>query len=325
MRKIIAICLSMIFVATVITACVGKSGGEDYVLIIDGDKISKTEYMVYLYEQKKSFEDKGGEDIWEVDFDGMSAEEVAKQNAMNSILVVKAAVKQQKSLGVILSEEEQDKVAQESGELQAELGNGSMPGFDAEYEDIYRIIEESHIQQAVFEFVTKGFESSETDFEAYLREHYELYKKQYNKVMVQYIYAQADEGDSSVNKDLMSNAYNELMEGADFETVQDKYTMNAKKEVFDLSEGMFESQVEDPLYSMEKGAITPVLSDSQGYYIFKIIDVVNTDIESIRDSVEVNYIKEKKQEIYQSQSEKWQADMTVEKNQEQWDSIHING
>lgn len=323
MRKIIAICLSMIFIASVITACVGRGGSEDYVLLIDGDKISKTEYMVYLYEQKKSFEEKGGEDIWEVDFDGMSAEEVAKQNAMNSILVVKAAVKQHKNLGVTLSDEEKVKVNRESNELLEELDNGGMPGVNAEYDDIYRIIEESHIQQAVFEFVTNGFESSESDFEAYLQEHYELYKKQYNKVTVQYIYAQADTADSTTNKELMDKAYSELMEGADFEAVQEKYSMNVKKESFELSEGTFESNVEDPLYSMSEGAITPVLSDSQGYYIFKIIDVINTDIDSIRDSVEVNYIKEKKQEIYQSQTDKWQADMTVEKNQEQWDSIHI--
>ena len=41
--------------------------------------ISKSEYMLYLYEATRDFNEIGGNDIWETDFDGQSAENVVKK------------------------------------------------------------------------------------------------------------------------------------------------------------------------------------------------------------------------------------------------------
>lgn len=319
MKKVFSFCLAILLVLVAITACKKSGASDEYVLIMDGEKISKTEYMIYLYEQKKSFEEKGGEDIWEVDFDGMTAEEVAKQNAVNSILMVKAAVKHSESMDVSVAEDEASLRA-EAEELLAEVIKSGMLSQSVKIDDIYNIIVESHIQQAVYESITAGFESSESDFEAYLDEYYNTYKKQYNIVIVDDIFVMAGDG---TNRDKIDLANQELSSGADFDAVKAKYSENADKQPFEIESGMFSAEVENALYEMSVGQISPIMEDNQGYYIFKVLSVKTTDKESIRDSVEANYIREKKQEIYQKQNETWEADISVEKNKEVWDSIHI--
>lgn len=58
---------------------------------IDGEEIMQSEYMVYLYTTTKSFVEAAGEDVWNLDFDGMSAEELVQERAFSTIQSVIAA------------------------------------------------------------------------------------------------------------------------------------------------------------------------------------------------------------------------------------------
>ena len=80
--------------ALALSGCSGKTDGGSYVVSIDGSQVSVNEYMIYLRETVKSFEAIGGEDIWETDFDGRNAFDVARENAMNSLVMVKLSVAQ---------------------------------------------------------------------------------------------------------------------------------------------------------------------------------------------------------------------------------------
>ena len=104
MKRFISAILVSIIALISLSGCLGNGG--DYVAEIGGTKISRGEFMVYLIEQKKNFEEQGGSDIWGADFDGVSAIEVAKQNALDSITMVKSAVKQTDSLGIKLDEKD---------------------------------------------------------------------------------------------------------------------------------------------------------------------------------------------------------------------------
>ena len=75
MKRFISAILVTIIALISLSGCLGKGG--DYVAEIGNTKIRRGEFMVYLIEQKKNFEEQGGSDIWEADFDGVSAIEVA--------------------------------------------------------------------------------------------------------------------------------------------------------------------------------------------------------------------------------------------------------
>ncbi len=59
--------------------------------------ISKSEYILYLYEATRDFNEIGGNDIWETDFDGQSAENVVKKKrAFITMVHVKVTVDKSK-------------------------------------------------------------------------------------------------------------------------------------------------------------------------------------------------------------------------------------
>lgn len=67
---------------------------------INDKTVSREEFNIYLYETQKSFESLGGEDIWETDFDGRSAETVAKENTLSTLTFVKLTAERAENMEV---------------------------------------------------------------------------------------------------------------------------------------------------------------------------------------------------------------------------------
>lgn len=319
--KGLSLLLSIILCLTCFCAC--STGTSDYVLTINGSRISRGEYMVYLHEQKKSFEERGGVDIWEADFDGTSAQEVAKQNAINSITLVKAALAQAKDLNVELGSEDMDEIDTESQELYEDIGEDKAESMGVTLEDIEGIIEESHIQQKVYDLVTEGVEINEADFEAYFKEHYNSEISSYNDITIQQIYFPSDTEDSTIHHDEAMAAMDEINAGVDFEQVQAKYSQSENRDPYLLEDGMYDDAIEEELYHLPEGGVSGVLEGANGYYIFKVLDIKTADTEAVKEGLRAEYVREKKMEIYQAQNEQWQSDMTVEKNDAVYNSISI--
>ena len=76
--------------------------------------MDEDEFLLYLYEQENIFEDIGGIDIWDTNFDGIPARDVAKNNAVNSIIVLKTSVYQAKNLNIALNNNDVKKYKKES-------------------------------------------------------------------------------------------------------------------------------------------------------------------------------------------------------------------
>lgn len=320
MKRVIS-CLLIFILLTVSVACSGK--GNVYVLTIDGTKISKGEYMVYLFEQKRSFEERGGIDIWEADFDGVSAEEVAKQNAINSITLVKAAVAQADSLKVELSTDDYSSIASESSELYKNMGQSMTESIGVSEEDIENIVREGYIQQKVYDLVTDGFEVNEDEFEQYFEDNYYNEISRYNNITVKQIYLPSDTEDSTANYDKIQEVRAKIQNSNDFDAVQKQYTQSTKTDAFYLEDNMFDDAVEDALYQLPQGAVSDVMETGDGYYIFKIMSVEEADINSVREGLRAEYIREKKMEIYQAQNEQWQENMKITRNDDVYNAISI--
>lgn len=321
MKRFGALLFVLLFVFS-LAACSGKNGS--YVLTIDGVRISRGEYMVYLYEQKKSFEERGGADIWEADFDGTSAEDVAKQNAINSLTLVKAAVAQADNLHVSLDDNDKREIEAEAATLYADMGEAKASLMKVDEDDIKNIIRESHLQQKVYDLVTEGFQVNEADFEQYFSEHYNSEIDMYNRLTVKQIYFPLDSEASTANYDKANEARGKINGGESFEKVQSEYSASEKKDAFLLEDGMYDEAINSQLYHLPVGAVSEVLEGADGYYIFKIVSVEATDLEAVREGLKNEYIREKKMEIYQAQNDQWQANMTIQKNDDVYELIDIH-
>lgn len=314
--------MSFVFISFLTTACFF---GNNYVIKINNDKIGINEFLVYLFEQKKMFEQKGGDDIWETDFDGLKAEDVAKQNAINSIVLVKTAVKQAKELKIELTKEEINSAKEESQILYDEMKQFYGEDFDITKSEIDKIIIESSIQQKMFDFITNGFEISKTDFESYFNEYYEKNKKQIKKISIRYIFIKKADSEELIEdrEKFVEDIYAKVLTGENFETLQEQYSQDDNKGIVQMKEGLFEIEIEDEIYNLNKDDISGILQTSNGYYIIKAVEVDTSDIENLKEEIKIKYAEEKKQEIYKNQSDKWALNTVIEKNEDIWNAIHV--
>ncbi len=145
-----------------------KGAGDDYALIIDGEKILVSEFSVYLFEQKKTFEEMGGDDIWDTNFDGVKAEEIAKENALHSIVYVKTACKNASDINVSLDDEDKKEAERLAEEKLNEIGEEYCRSVGLDKDKAVSIMEEILLQQKVMDSITKGYQISEADYSAYI-------------------------------------------------------------------------------------------------------------------------------------------------------------
>lgn len=299
----------------------GSNSG--YAVKINNEVVGVNEFKTYLYEQKKEFEKTGGEDIWETDFDGVSAQEVAKQNAINSLVLVKTAVSQAPELKLFLNEEENNSLKEKAKQYQEKLKNETK--IELSFSEAEKIVKEGILQAKVYEYVTKGFEMSESDFEAYFNEYYENNKKELNTVKVRYIFKSIPE--NAENSEAITNEANTLYEralmGEDFSKLQAESSDSKDKDIYDVKSLNFGSEFEESAYSLKQGEISDVVYTEQGFYIIKAESVILPDMEELKKEIRQSYEELKKQEIYQAQLNKWAETVVIEKNDKTCNEINI--
>ncbi|MGN1318477.1 MAG: SurA N-terminal domain-containing protein [Lachnospirales bacterium] len=302
--------LFVLILALIVSGC-SSIGGGDYVLSIDGEKISTTEYNIYLDEQIKSFEEQGGSDIWGIDFDGVPAKTVAKQNAVNTIVMVKAAVAHADQLGISLNDDEIKEAKNRAVELNPSGEN---------LELVEKIMEESAIQSKVFDKITDSYKINEDEFENYLKDYYEQNKHRYSKYNAKEIFIQSS--DTRYSYDDIKAKFDSIKSSEDFDSLADEISPDVEITAQILDTSLYSEEVSAKLAKSEEGDFI-LAEDTTGYHIFEIISVSFDSIDSIRETIKEQYITEKKQEIYNAQNDSWTSAMKVEKNSAVYDDIDI--
>lgn len=318
MKRFISAILVTIIALISLSGCLGKGG--DYVAEIGNTKISRGEFMVYLIEQKKNFEEQGGSDIWEADFDGVSAIEVAKQNALDSITMVKSAVKQTDSLGIKLDEKDISDIDNQTKSLMSEFSSEELTELSLDYDKIYSILEESALQSKVYDYVTSNYVVNSDEMNKYIEEYKKKNAGEFNTYTVQELFVQGDVEGSNQNYTKAQDAYNKIKNGADFSSVAKEISPDLDTNSKTLDINLYGEDVLQAIYKTAKGNVT-FISATDGYYIFKVNDITPTDNADKIKELENQYTESKKQQIYQAQITQWSGNTSVKKNEDVWNSI----
>ncbi len=318
MKRFISAILVTIIALISLSGCLGKGG--DYVAEIGNTKISRGEFMVYLIEQKKNFEEQGGSDIWEADFDGVSAIEVAKQNALDSITMVKSAVKQTDSLGIKLDEKDISDIDNQTKSLMSEFSSEELTELSLDYDKIHSILEESALQSKVYDYVTSNYVVNSDEMNKYIEEYKKKNAGEFNTYTVQELFVQGDVEGSNQNYTKAQDAYNKIKNGADFSSVAKEISPDLDTNSKTLDINLYGEDVLQAIYKTAKGNVT-FISATDGYYIFKVNDIAPTDNADKIKELENQYTESKKQQIYQAQIKQWSGNTSVKKNEDVWNSI----
>ncbi|MDR2939995.1 MAG: hypothetical protein LBV08_06685 [Clostridiales bacterium] len=172
MKKIIILAVTAIIISVCGFIAYRSITKAHSVANISNELVSEKEYKLYLYEEKKRFEETGSVEIWKVDFDDMSAEEIAKQNAFETLCLVKISNIEAKKRNILLTPEDNDKVMLYKNSLSKNVPDEVIRKISLSENEINKISEENALYLKLFESITKNVVVSEGGFTEYFEANY---------------------------------------------------------------------------------------------------------------------------------------------------------
>ena len=289
----------------IFTSCAKKQQEDNTLITINGNSISLEEYMIYLDETVQSYELIGGEDIWETDFDGRTAEEVAKESAYNSVVAVELAKERADSYNVTLSETEESRAATEAGKMAENAGESTESSY---YEMALNTVMDKYIYNGVKEAVSKDIIISETQMMAFCDENRDEYTKKLSQAEGKVYYYDSSEKASEDIEKIKNNDLESLSFGY-AENIS--YTVDETKSMFGISRDIG-----------EKGIYGPV-SMENGYAVIYIEKITEPLADYVEETMRSDYEEDVKNQIFDTEYSKWLSEADITINNELWNKIVI--
>ena len=303
-----------------LSACsVDDSTKSDVAVVINGEEISREEFMVYLDESQNYFETNGGEDIWETDFgDGQTAEDAAKERALNSLKTIKITAERAASLGISLTDEEREQAKTEANTRYESYTEKEREAIGITEDQLVDIMEENILYTKVYSELTKNYEMSQSDFDAFYKANQDAYRRIARIVSLTTILVDDRETAEEVRQ--------RARDGEDFDALFQKYETDPQElENGGKIEG-YVGTIEDMFhitFDLNVGDISDVIEAPEGYYVFKVDAMEEGSEEEILAYAQAYYTAAMKEQIFNQEYEKWQESAVVEKNEAVWNDIHI--
>ncbi len=309
MKKAIALLAAVVM----LTGCSSKNSGETFATI-NGNVVTEAEYMLYLDEAADNFEAIGGADIWATDFDGVSAEQTAKEMALNSMLTIKISAMKADEYGFELTEEELATVKTDVANFVGSHGSGQT--------DI-KLVETIMLDKAKYNKIREStyanYTPSDAELQEYFTEYYDSYEDMYTQYALDTVLVESVEKGEELIKRFGA--------GEDFKTLAKEYETDASVKEEGFGVRLYKAELENTFATsvdLEVGDITPVLSLGEEHYVMVLTEKIIPTEEEVKGFIRDEYAYYEQQAIFDGEYEKWYADCTVEVNNELYSSITIN-
>lgn len=308
------LCL-LLFAVMSLTACGTSSAGEEAVLKIDGQEIMKYEYMVYLYTTTQSFISMAGEDVWNMDFDGQTADELVEERTISTLQSVIAAQEYAKANDIALTAEQKEEAKQAAEQFMATVSKEDLDKMGLDTEKLIPLMEASYLYSLVYEQLSAECGVDDADMETYYQTNKDDIKADQTTFQVETILLQdKDKADEAMKRAKAGEDFAALFAEYDTDpTVEDGGKMTLTQAQLQAGFGLTES--------LEVGDITGPVQIGEGYFILKTVEKdVPTEAEvkeyaenTYRSNVQAEYAETRLSEMMKAQS--------VEKIEGVWETL----
>lgn len=296
-----------------------RSAEKDGPVAINGEPVSTAEFMLYFFEAQEYFAYIGGEEIWDTDFDGQSAEEVAKERAMNTVKTVKLTAAHAEDFGVSLTEDDKKAALDQAQTLYDSLSEAERAYIGLSLEEITAIMEENVLYESTYGAIAAGYTLDEADFEAFYENNADLYRQTSTMVILSTILV-ADE----VTADML---FDRIMAGEDMAALSEAYEIEeeAKGDIGHMEAyvGQLQEDFGWDLTDVLPGQVLRPVAAPEGYYVIRVDEVIGPDEEEVRAYAESYYTTSMQTQLFDQAFRKWEEAAEVTKNEALWNAIHI--
>lgn len=326
-----------------------KSPTIEAIVVIEGEKISEAEIMLYLLQVKAQFEQVGGPEVWDTeDFSGgKTAEQVAKEGALANLFKYKILVSKASSMGVSMNQS----VIDQTTDIAKQYFEQIPLDMISKHKITEQIVIDSFLDFRLANEVETAIKdnSEPTDeqisLEMFEDQDYATYvdydtEEILTLVEVKQIFTRtanfneselvplSEEAQKSAS-DKINEAYNLALSGTNFDELISDYSEN--KEVTTKEISVF--QLKEFFEDLSIGKISEIAQTDTGYYIFKVINIteptaeVKADYEAKfkqwEDSLKADSISKLKADAFNAIYSEWEKETSMEVNSELWEKISI--
>ncbi len=312
--------LSLLLTAVLaLTACGSSGGKEEAVMRIDGQDILRSEYMVYLYTTTQSFVAAAGEDVWNMDFDGQTADELVEERTISTLQSVKAAEKYAAANGIALTEEQKTEASAAAKQFLTTVDAEDLKKMNVDEEKLLPLMEASYLYSLVYESIAAECAVDETDMAAYYAEKKDQIRQDYTKVQLATILLDDEKQAEEAAK--------RAKDGEDFKALFQEYDVDpAALEGEENGETtMYQSYLmatfglSEP---MEAGTVAgPIKAAEERYFILKAQEVTVPTEEEVKKLAEDGYRDRIQTEYTEARIDEMVKAQKVEKIEGVWDTL----
>ncbi len=316
-RKIITVLLLSFFLCQFfLTGCFSDRENNEFIVNINGESVSLNEYLLYLFEAENNFEDVGGEDIWDTDFDGQSAENVAKDSALKSLRLVKITAQKAKELNITLTEEEMNRAKEDAAFLKDSFTDAQKNRISITDDEIIKAMEEKALYGKVYEELTKNYVVSPAAFDAYYKEYAASYRQNNMLLTLKKIVVPDETAADDIHKRLAAGEdFDALFEARADKKLSGDGNLEVTRSWIDATFSI--------AFDLKEGEVSNVLEGPDGYYIFKVLKETPAGEEELKEAALRDYRTMMQQQLFAQEYDKWQNAAKIERNDALWDTIRI--
>lgn len=313
------LCL-LLFVILSLTACGSSTKFTDEaVLKIDGQEIMRSEYMVYLYTTTQSFVAAAGEDVWNMDFDGETADELVEERTISTLQSVLAAQKYAEAHDIALTDAQKEEAKAAADQFVSAVDAETLAKMGMDAEKLVPLMEASYLYSLVYESIAAECAVDEGDMEDYYQEQKAQIKEDYTTLRLATILL--DDGEKA------AEAAERAKAGEDFAALFKEYDVDpAAQSGEETGETtMYQSYMmtnfglTEPL---EVGDIAGPIQVGEGrYFILKALEKTVPTEEEVKQMAETGYKDKIQTEYTEARIDEMVKAQTVEKIEGVWDTL----
>ena len=314
-KKMKSLLCLLLFMVISLTACGGASGTDEAVLKINGQEIMKSEYMVYLYTTTQSFVAMAGNDVWSMDFDGQTADELVEERTISTIQSVIAAEKYAEENGIALTEEQKAEAKLAAEQFMAAASQEDLNKMRVNLEKLLPLMESSYLYSLVYHEIAAECGVDAEDMEAYYQANKDAIRSDYTTLKLQTILL--DDGKKA------DEAMKRAKAGEEFAALFTEYDISPEAE--DGGEMILtQAQLQAGfglMESLEVGDITGPVQVGENYFILKTVEKEVPAEEEIKEMAEGTYRSNVQTEYAEARMEEMVKGQSVEKIDSVWETL----
>lgn len=318
MKKRYKIIFCLLFALLLPLSGCGKSFSDEVIAKIDGKEVMKSEYMVYLYTTTQNFVSTAGNDVWNIDFDGMTGEELVQERAFTTIQSVVAASQYAKENDVVLSEAQKQEAYQAATDFLEQTPQQDLQKMGVNEKKMQALMEKSYLYSVVYEMLAEECEVSEQDMKKYQTEYADTIRNDYTQIRLQSI--MVDDAQTA------EEVANKAKAGEDFETLFAEYDVDieAKQNNKTGEVTLYQNYLKMTFgitEDLEKGQITNGIKTGDKYFVLKVMDIVPPTDEEVYKLAEQIYRNQVQSEYVDTRLSEMIETQEVEKIPDVWENL----